>query len=36
MAINLPNRYVFAWLAAPEMRLKTCNPHGKLAAIGMI
>jgi hypothetical protein len=36
MAINLPNRYVFAWLAAPEMRLKTCDPHGNRVAFGMI
>jgi hypothetical protein len=36
MAINLPNRYVFVWLAAPEMRLKTCDPHGNRVAFGMI
>jgi hypothetical protein len=36
MVINLPNRCVFAWPAAPEMRLKTCDPHGNRVAFGMI
>jgi hypothetical protein len=36
MAINRPNRCVFAWLAVPEMCLKACDPHGNRAAFGMI
>jgi hypothetical protein len=36
ITINHPNKCIFAGVATPEMLLKTCDPHGKLVAIGMI
>jgi hypothetical protein len=36
ITISHPNKCIFAGFATPEMLLKTCDPDGKLIAIGMI
>ena len=36
IAINHPNKCIFAGFATPETLLKTCVPHAKPLAIGMI